>query len=94
MLSSFLAVAVHGLYITEKGLYLQLTKCITSNGSVRRPMFILICLRENGNNDSLITSIFILIHVSVWNDHMNAENEQLIYIMYAQQMVLKLLRGT
>ena len=31
-------------------------------------------------------------HVSVWNDHMNADNEQL-NIMYAYQMVLKLLRG-
>ena len=41
----------------------------------------------------IIPSIFILIHVSVWNDHINPENEQL-NIMYAQQMVFKLLRGS
>ena len=35
----------------------------------------------------------ILIHVSVWNDHMKPENEQL-NIIYACEMVFKLLRGS
>ena len=88
---TLLAVVACGLYISGKGYYLQLTNCITPNGSVRRPMFIFICLRKNSNNGSSIPSTFIPILVSVWNDDIKAENEQL-NIIYAQQMGFELLR--